>query len=117
MASSFPLAIDNFVNPSSTTMLDGEGNSDLDHANQHATANDAIRAVQTVIGVVDSSNPASIQYRLKNHSHASISTETWEISEVSGSLVFKKNGAVVAKLDSAGSLSVAGDIAASETVF
>lgn len=57
MATNYPDSLDNLSNPNSTDQLTG-------HAQQHANANDAIEALQTKIGVDNSEDTNSIDYRL-----------------------------------------------------
>lgn len=57
MATNYPDSLDNLSNPNSTDQLTG-------HAQQHADANDAIEALQTKIGVDNSQDPNSIDYRV-----------------------------------------------------
>ena len=57
MATSFPTSKDNFSNPSATDELTG-------HADQHANANDAIEALETVVGITGSSDPESLTYKV-----------------------------------------------------
>jgi hypothetical protein len=56
MSTSFPAALDNFTNPAPTSPRS-------DHAAQHANANDAIEAIEARIGVIGSTDPASLTYR------------------------------------------------------
>jgi hypothetical protein len=60
MATSFPAAKDDFVNPQSTDSV-----QTVSHAAQHANANDAIEALETKVGVNNSTDPASIDYKVK----------------------------------------------------
>lgn len=61
MTTNFPVGLDSFNNPSPTDQL---GSSFVPHHQQHTDANDAIEAMQRSIGVTDSADPTSIQYRL-----------------------------------------------------
>ena len=54
MATSYPGTLDVFTNPVGTNTLD-----DPDHANQHADANDAIEAIQAVVGTTAGTNVLS----------------------------------------------------------
>jgi hypothetical protein len=47
MATSYPSSLDSFVNP---TASDSLGSATVPHADQHANANDAIEAIETVLG-------------------------------------------------------------------
>ena len=55
MATSFPVALDDFVNPTSTTSVKA-----VSHAAQHANTNDAIEAIQLKLGINNSSDENSI---------------------------------------------------------
>jgi hypothetical protein len=57
MSTSFPAALDNFTNPASTSPRS-------DHAAQHANANDAIEAIEALLGITGSTDPDSVEYRL-----------------------------------------------------
>jgi hypothetical protein len=59
MATNYPNSLDNFINPSSTDSL---GSSTVPHADQHANINDAMEAIQTVIGL----NPAGSHLTVKD---------------------------------------------------
>jgi hypothetical protein len=59
MSTQYPNALDNFINPSPTDTL----NSGLvPHAQQHANLNDAMEAIQTVLGL----NPAGAHLTVKD---------------------------------------------------
>lgn len=57
MATVFPTSKDNLSNPSSSSELVG-------HAQQHADANDAIEALETAVGVVNSTDSNSLTYKV-----------------------------------------------------
>lgn len=59
MATSFPENLDNFTNPNSDNPL-----SNPSHSEQHTNANDAIEALQTKVGVNNSSDVHSLDYRV-----------------------------------------------------
>ena len=62
MATTFPASLDVLANPTSTTPT----NSTLfSHAEQHANANDAIEAIQAKIGIDNSADANSIDYKLR----------------------------------------------------
>lgn len=61
MPTNYPGALDNFTNPSS-----GDQMNVVPHADQHANANDAIEALQTKIGIDNSTASGSIDYLLKS---------------------------------------------------
>jgi hypothetical protein len=60
MATSFPTTKDDFVNPQST-----DSTALVSHASQHANANDAIEALETKVGVNNSTDPNSLDYKVK----------------------------------------------------
>lgn len=57
MASTFPTSKDNLSNPAATDDLSG-------HAAQHANANDAIEALENVVGVTNSTDSSTLTYKL-----------------------------------------------------
>lgn len=59
MASQYPNALDNFINPSATDTLNS---GIVPHAQQHADLNDAMEAIQTVLGL----NPAGAHLTVKD---------------------------------------------------
>jgi hypothetical protein len=59
MSTAYPDAIDEFINPSANDTLDS---STVPHAEQHAKANDAIVAIQSVLGA----NPAGSYSTVKD---------------------------------------------------
>lgn len=59
MASQYPSALDNLINPTATDILNSVT---VPHHKQHADANDAIEAIQTVLGV----NPAGSHLTVKD---------------------------------------------------
>ena len=59
MSTSYPSSLDNFVNP---TPSDSLNSGIVPHAQQHANLNDAVEAIQTVIGV----NPAGTHLTIKD---------------------------------------------------
>jgi hypothetical protein len=61
MATSYPSAIDTLVNPSSSNPL-----SSPSHSEQHTNANDAIEALETKIGINNSSDTNSIDYKVNS---------------------------------------------------
>lgn len=60
MATSFPTSKDDFVNPQSTDSV-----QTVSHAAQHANANDAIEALENKVGVDNSTDPNSLDYKVK----------------------------------------------------
>lgn len=61
MASNFPSQLDSLTNPSPTQSLD---DPTVDHAAQHANANDAIEAIEARIGIAGTTDAASLEKRL-----------------------------------------------------
>lgn len=61
MATSFPTSLDELVNPQSTDSV-----KEVSHAAQHANANDAIEALEQKVGVNDSTDANSIDYKINN---------------------------------------------------
>ena len=59
MSTQYPNHLDNFINPSATDTLNS---STVPHAEQHANLNDAMEAVQTVLGL----NPAGSHLTIKD---------------------------------------------------
>lgn len=57
MASTFPTSKDNLSNPAATDDLSG-------HAAQHANANDAIEALENVVGVTNSTDSSTLTYKI-----------------------------------------------------
>jgi len=57
LATNFPDSIDNLSNPNSTDSLSG-------HAQQHTNANDAIEALQNKVGIDNSEDSNSLDYRI-----------------------------------------------------
>ena len=68
MPSNFPNSKDNLSNPASTDELVG-------HAAQHANANDAIEALENVIGITNSTDSDSLTYKI-NQLSSSLSNLT-----------------------------------------
>jgi hypothetical protein len=59
MATNFPTSLDTLVNPAS-----GDNVNSPSHAAQHANANDAIEALEAKVGITNSTNSASHEYRI-----------------------------------------------------
>lgn len=59
MATNYPNSLDNFINPLPTDSL---SSSTVPHADQHANLNDAMEAIQTIIGL----NPAGSHLTVKD---------------------------------------------------
>lgn len=58
----FPTTIDQFNNPTTSTKTNAPS---FDHAQQHTDANEAIRAIQTKIGVDNSLDELSLDYIIR----------------------------------------------------
>ena len=84
MSTAYPLALDDFPNLVDRTPLEG-ANAFTGHTALHANANDAIEALQARVGIIGSTDTASIEYRL-NHvplgfDHAQLAASaTWTIA-------------------------------------
>ena len=61
MATNFPTSLDALVNPSA-----GDSLATVNHADQHANANDAIEALQAKVGVNGSAVTTSLDYLVRN---------------------------------------------------
>lgn len=61
MSTLFPTAIDAFTNPTASSNMNDPA---VAHHIQHANANDAIRAVETAIGITGSTDATSINYKI-----------------------------------------------------
>lgn len=59
MSTQYPNSLDNFVNP---TPIDTLNSTTVPHAQQHANLNDAVEAMQTVLGI----NPAGSHLTVKD---------------------------------------------------
>lgn len=58
MAINYPLSLDTFTNPTSFDTL-----ATIDHASQHSNVNDAVKALETKVGVTSSTDIASLDYK------------------------------------------------------
>jgi len=63
MSTTFPTALDAFANPVGTDLLEN-ASAALDHDFQHASANDAIEALETKVGIDGSAVTTSHDYKL-----------------------------------------------------
>ena len=61
MATQYPTSLDNFVNPSSTDRLDSVT---VPHHKQHTDINDAVEALQTVIGLSPAGSHLTVKDRI-----------------------------------------------------
>jgi hypothetical protein len=88
MATNYPNSLDVLINPSSTDTLDS---GTVPHAQQHANINDAMEAVQTILGI----NPAGSHLTIKDRIAASESLNGLNnvtITSVANGDVLKYNG-------------------------
>jgi hypothetical protein len=72
MATNFPASLDTFTNPTATS-----DTATIDHAGQHANANDSIAALQARVGITSSAVTSSHDYLIKSavnpgHTHTGI---------------------------------------------
>jgi hypothetical protein len=74
VASTFPTSKDNLSNPAATDDLSG-------HAAQHANANDAIEALENVVGVTNSTDSSTLTYKI-----AALSTSLNTLSNSSSNI-------------------------------
>lgn len=79
MATDFPESLDALTNPQSTDSV-----QTVSHAAQHANANDAIEALQLKVGVDDSLDTSSLDYRVNTLENASVDTEA--IQDIAGGM-------------------------------
>lgn len=70
MSTNFPEELDDFVNPQPTDSV-----AIVSHAQQHADANDAIEALQAKVGVDNSTDVNSLDYKIRALENASLDTE------------------------------------------
>lgn len=79
MATVFPTSKDNLTNPNSTDELVG-------HAAQHANANDAIEALETVVGITNSEDSNSLTYKINTLSTTvdGLTNNTGQVEELLG---------------------------------
>lgn len=61
MATNFPTSLDSLTNPNSTDEL-----SSPSHSQQHSNLNDSVESIQAKIGVNNSTDPNSIQYKVSH---------------------------------------------------
>jgi hypothetical protein len=61
MAVQYPNSLDNFVNPSPTDTLNS---ATVPHAQQHTDLNDAVEAIQTVLGISPAGSHLTVKDRI-----------------------------------------------------
>jgi hypothetical protein len=62
MATNFPTNLDNLTNPTANTNMDAVG---LEHDVQHGNLNDAVKAIETKVGITNSADTTSLDYLAK----------------------------------------------------
>ena len=72
----FPVSLDQFNNPTSSTKTNARG---FDHAEQHANANDAIEALQSKIGIDQSLDEESIDFKIRRLLSRRLVNETFGV--------------------------------------
>lgn len=72
----FPVSLDQFNNPTSSTKTNAPG---FDHAEQHANANDAIEALQSKIGIDQSLDEESIDFKIRRLLSRRLVNETFGV--------------------------------------
>ena len=80
MAINFPASLDQLVNPAPNQSVQNPS-----HAQQHSDANDAIEALQEKVGVDNSTDPGSLDYRVSTLETSSLDQE--EVQDISASLL------------------------------
>lgn len=80
MAVNFPASLDEFVNPAPNQSVQNPS-----HAQQHSDANDAIEALQEKVGVDNSTDPNSLDYRVATLETASLDSE--EVQDIASTLL------------------------------
>lgn len=66
MSTNFPTNLDSLNNPNSNTRMDAAG---YEHSTQHTSANDAIEALETKVGIDNSGVTGSLDYLVKTSSN------------------------------------------------
>lgn len=61
MATNFPTSLDSLTNPNATDQL-----SSPSHSQQHSNLNDSVEAIESKLGVNNSTDPNSIQYKVSH---------------------------------------------------
>ena len=102
MATEFPEGLDAFVNPQPTDSV-----AAVSHAAQHANTNDAIAAIQIKIGVNDSLDPTSLDYRIKSLENASLNPD--EVQDIISQLIVDGAGIITSYDDEANTLTISVD--------
>lgn len=74
----FPVSLDQFNNPTSSTKTNAPG---FDHAEQHTNANDAIEALQSKIGIDQSLDEESIDFKIRRLLSRRLVNETFGVGD------------------------------------
>jgi len=61
MPTQYPVGLDNFINPTSSDTLNS---NTVPHAQQHSNLNDAVEAIQTVLGISPAGSHLTIKDRI-----------------------------------------------------
>jgi hypothetical protein len=88
MSTSYPNALDDFVNPSASDTLNS---GVVPHHRQHADLNDAVEAIQTVLGVTPAGTYLTIKDRI-SASEALSGLKDITITSVAEGNVLRHNG-------------------------
>lgn len=63
MPTNFPTSLDTLTNPTASDPMDSVT---VPHASQHANVNDAVEALQAKVGINNSSDVNSLDYKVRN---------------------------------------------------
>jgi hypothetical protein len=102
MPSQYPAALDNLINPTANDTLDSVT---VPHHSQHANANDALEAIQTVLGVNPAGSHLTVKDRIiaaeNNISNQSVLNGLTDvtINSVNNGQILRYNGAVWVNYD------------------
>ena len=76
MATNYPTSLDSLTNPVSSDTL-----ASPDHAAQHQNVNDAVEALQSTVGITNSADTNSLQYRLTLKTDKAVTFVTYTSSQ------------------------------------
>jgi hypothetical protein len=102
MPSQYPVALDNLINP---TANDNLNSVTVPHHSQHANANDALEAIQTVLGVNPAGSHLTVKDRIiaaeNNISNQSVLNGLTDVTidSVNNGQILRYNGAVWVNYD------------------
>ena len=102
MPSQYPTALDNLINPTANDTLNS---ITVPHHSQHANANDALEAIQTVLGVNPAGSHLTVKDRIiaaeNNISNQSVLNGLTDvtINSVNNGQILRYNGAVWVNYD------------------